>query len=148
MNIYIKNNNIYYKDYKILDGSLSIVLIPIALIIILHNKFIKYFSYVFLCIAIIGTIDTYFRYLKYKEGFYIFILIGFLHLLLLYPLINIKKYIIPNIINYLLGLLGILITIFLPYWPYSLSRKNIILLIIIIYILVTFLYKFYSKSYT
>ena len=34
MNIYIKNNNIYYEDYKILDGRLSLVLVPIAVLII------------------------------------------------------------------------------------------------------------------
>ena len=66
MNIYIKNNNVYYEDYKILDGRLSLLLIPIAILIILHKNYIKYFSYIFLCIAIIGTIDTYYVYLKYK----------------------------------------------------------------------------------
>ena len=32
MNFYIKNNNIYYEDYKIFDGRLSLALVPIACI--------------------------------------------------------------------------------------------------------------------
>ena len=123
MNIYIKNNNIYYEDYKILDGRLSLFLIPIAILIILHKKLVKYFSYIFLCIAIIGLIDTYFVYFKYKNAFLIFILIAFLHSLLLFPLTNIKKYMKPNKINLLLGLFSILIITFLPYWPYELKNN-------------------------
>ncbi|AET73216.1 hypothetical protein PGAG_00327 [Phaeocystis globosa virus 12T] len=59
MNIYLKNDNIYYKDFKIFDGYLSLLLIPIGILIILHKKFVKYFSYVFLCVALIGAIETY-----------------------------------------------------------------------------------------
>ena len=141
MNIYIKNNNIYYEDYKINDGRLSLFLVPIALLIIYNKKLIKYFSYIFLCIGFIGLIDTYLEHLKYKNAYLIFILIALLHSLLLFPLTNIKKYMKPNIINFLLGLIGILIIIFLPYWPYELSRKLMIYIIIIVYTMSLILYE-------
>ena len=43
-------------------GQLSWVLIPISFFIIYNNKYIKYLSYAFIAIAIIGTIDTYLVY--------------------------------------------------------------------------------------
>ena len=140
MNIYIKNNNIFYEDYKILDGSLSFIIVPIAIVLILQKYLIKYFSYIFLCVAIIGSIDAYYRYVIY-EYFWFFSIGGFLHLLLLYPLINIKKYMKPNKINFLVGLLGIIILTFLPYWPYELKKTTMIMLTVLIYILSFFLYK-------
>jgi len=118
-----------------------LLLVPIAILIILQKKLIPYFSYIFLCIAIIGLIDTYLVYLKNKNAYLIFILIAFLHSILLYPLTNIKKYMKPNKINFLIILLGILIIIFLPYWPYELKKKTIVLLIILIYIFSIFLWE-------
>ena len=147
MNFYIINNNIFYKDYKILDGSLSFILLPIAILIIFHKKLVKYFSYIFLCIAIIGTIDSYYRFIIYKY-FCFFTFIAFLHLTLLFPLINIKEYLIPNLSNLVFGIFGILIIFFLPYWPYALSRKQIMLLIPLIYLFTYILYKFKSKTDT
>tara|TARA_Y100000389_G_scaffold134474_1_gene131948 strand:- start:672 stop:1103 length:432 start_codon:yes stop_codon:yes gene_type:complete len=143
MNFYIKNNNIFYEDYKILDGSLSLIIIPIAIVLILKKYLIEYFSYMFLCVAIIGSIDVYYRYVIYKY-FWLFSMGGLLHLLLLYPLINIKKYMKPNKINFLLVLLGIIIITFLPYWPYELKKTNMIMLTVLIYIFSIFLYKFCS----
>ncbi len=143
MNFYIKNNNIFYEDYKILDGSLSLIIIPIAIVLIIKKYLIEYFSYMFLCVAIIGSIDAYYRYVIYKY-FWLFSIGGFLHLLLLYPLINIKKYLKPNKINFLLVLLGIIIITFLPYWPYELKKTNMIMLTVLIYIFSIFLYKFCS----
>ena len=66
------------------------------MIIILYNKdYIKYFSYPSIAISIIGLIDTYYVYLKYKYLWF-FSLIAILHLILLYPLINIDSYLKPN----------------------------------------------------
>ena len=102
MFFYIKNNNIYLDSYKINDGRLSWLLLPLGfLILYLKKDWIKYFSNILICIAIIGTIDTYFVYLKHKSLYLVLILAGLLHLLLLYPLINIKKYLKPNRMNYL-----------------------------------------------
>ena len=96
-------------------GQLSWILVPISLLIIFYKKeLIKYFSYIFLCIAIIGTIDTYLVQLKYSK-INLFILLSYIfHLLLLYPLINIKEYIQINNTNYLLGIIALLIINYLP----------------------------------
>lgn len=148
MNFYIKNNNIYYEDYKILDGRLSLVLVPVAILIILNKKLIKYFSYIFLCIALIGIIDSYLEYERNKKLLFIITIAILFHGILLYPLLNIKKYLKPNLSNLVIGIIGILIIYFLPYWPYAISKKNMMLLIPVIYILSYILYKFCSKSYT
>ena len=144
MNFYIKNNNIYYEDYKILDGRLSLVLVPLAILIILNKKLIKYFSYIFLCIAIIGIIDSYLEYERNKKLLFIITFSILFHGILLFPLLNIKKYLKPNLSNLALGIIGILIIYFLPYWPYVISKKNMMLLIPVIYILTYILYKFCS----
>ena len=144
MNFYIKNNNIYYEDYKILDGRLSLVLVPLAILIILNKKLIKYFSYIFLCIAIIGIIDSYLEYKRNKKLLFIITFSILFHGILLFPLLNIKKYLKPNLSNLALGIIGILIIYFLPYWPYAISKKNMMLLIPVIYILTYILYKFCS----
>lgn len=148
MNFYIKNNNIYYEDYKILDGRLSLVLVPVAILIILNKKLIKYFSYIFLCIALIGIIDSYLEYERNKKLLFIITIAILFHGILLYPLLNIKKYLKPNLSNLVIGIIGILIIYFLPYWPYAISKKNMMLLIPVIYILSYILYKFCSKSNT
>ena len=141
------NNNSFSKLFSLYTtGQLSWVLIPISFFIIYHKKYITYFSYAFISIAIIGTIDT---YLIYKHHFnsntsnIVLLILGLailLHLILLYPLINIKKYMKPNIIQYIFCIFGIIITYFLPYWPYFISRINVIKTTILIYILSTLLY--------
>jgi len=134
-----KNNNIYYKNYKLNDGRLCWLLIPFLIIILYNNNYIKYFSYVSIAVAIIGTIDTYYMYLKYKY-FWFFILAALLHLILLYPLININSYLKPNISNLIFGIIGLFIIYFLPYWPYLLSKNSFILLLIFSYLLTYIIY--------
>ena len=136
MSFTIKNNNLYYYHYLISDKQLSLILVPIAFIIIYYDVYIKYFNYIFIYIALIGIIDNYFKFKKHKL-YFIFISILIFHLILLYPLINFKKYMKPNIINYILSLLAIFIIIFLPFWPYELSREIFILVLIIVYIVCT-----------
>ena len=135
-----KNNNIYYKDFKLNNGMFSWLLIPFFIIIILFYKnYIKYFSYVMISTAIIGTIVTYYFYLKYKY-FFIAIICIILHLILLYPLININSYLKPNIGNFIFGIISLFIIYFLPYWPYSLSKDSFILLLIFSYFLTYTIY--------
>ena len=135
----IKNRAIYYGDFKLTNGMLSYILIPLAFIIIYNEKYVKYFSYPFICIALIGTNDTVLALLKYRY-YLLFITVILLHLLLLYPLLNIKRYLKPNLSNLILGFIGILIVKFLPYWPYILTRQEIINHTIIIYALIGILY--------
>lgn len=135
----IKNNNIYYKHYKLNDGRLSWFLIPLLIIILYNNNNIKYFSYPSIAVALIGTIDTYYMYIKYKY-FWFFTLVALLHLILLYPLINIDSYLKPNITNLIFGIIGLFIIYFLPYWPYLLTRNNFILLLLFSYLLTYIIY--------
>jgi hypothetical protein len=145
------DDNIFSKFFSYYSrGQLSWVLVPISFFIIYHKKYIKYFSYAFITIAIIGTIDT---YLIYKYEFsnsnnsnsnpIILIILGLiilLHLILLYPLTNIKKYMKPNIIQYISCIFGILTSYLLPYWPYLLSRTNVIITTLIVYSISFLLY--------
>ena len=126
---------------QITNGQLSWLLVPISLYILFYKKeLIKYISYVFICIAIIGTLDSYLVYLKYPEVNILFTLPSYIfHLALLYPFINRQEYLQINNINYLLGIIGLLIIKFLPYWPYILSRETMTYLIIIIYLILTFI---------
>ena len=140
-------NEDFFKH--MMKGQLSWVLVPISLYIIFYKKeLIKYFSYIFICIAIIGTIDSYLFYFKYPEKNKLFILASvILHLVLLYPLINIQEYLQINYINYLLGIVGFIIIKFLPYWPYIVSRETFIYQYVIIYIISIFISLFYNYYY-
>lgn len=131
--------NIYYKKYKLNDGRLSWLLIPLMILILYNKNYIKYFSYPSIAIAIIGTIDTYYMYLKYKY-FWFFAFIAILHLLLLYPLINIDSHLKPNICNLIFGIIGLFIIYFLPYWPYDITKKQCIILLIFSYLLTYIIY--------
>jgi len=64
---------------------------------------------------------------------FIFIISIFLHLIGFYPLLNVSKYFEYNNSIYLFGLLALVITYFLPYWPYNVSRKLVSTLIILLY---------------
>ena len=137
--ILFKNNNIYYYDYKLTNGQLSWLLIPFFLIIYFYKNYIKYFSYASIATGIIGTIDTYYIYKKYKY-FWFFILGIIIHLILVYPLLNIDNYLKPNISNLIVGIIGLLIIYFLPYWPYLISKNNCIILTLICYLLTYIIY--------
>jgi hypothetical protein len=137
----------FFKN--IMKKKLSWLLVPISLYIIFYKKeLIKYFSYIFICIAIIGTIDSYLFYFKYPEKNKLFILASvILHLALLYPLINIQEYLQINYINCLLGIVGFIIIKFLPYWPYIVSRETFIYQYIITYVISIFINLFYNYNY-
>ena len=150
--IYVEHKESRYLlcgDFKLTNGMLSYILIPLAFIIIYNEKYVKHFSYSFICIALIGSNDTVLALLKYRY-YLLFITVILLHLLLLYPLLNIKRYLKSDLSNLILGFIGILIVKFLPYWPYILTRQEIINHTIIIYALIGILYSievvFYKKN--
>lgn len=139
------NNNIYYKNFKIFNFELSLLLVPLLIIIILYfKKYINYFSNIFLAIFICGIIDSYVKSLIYSLPVILYANIIF-HSFGLYPLVNFKKYFKPNVVNFLLGILTILIIIFLPYWPYDVNRFIFIISIILIYVFTTTIYFFLKK---
>ena len=144
MKFSIKNNNIYYYHYPIFNGELSPLLVPLLIIlIVLYDKYIKFFSFLIILLGVVGIYDS---YLKSKKYNLLLILIAgiIMHIIGFYPLINIKKYMPPNLVNYVLSLVAIFVIKFLPYWPYELSRNNMIILLLLINIISTFyyLYKF------
>ena len=133
MELTFKNNNIYYYHYKIVRGELSWVLFPSILIIIYYfNAYIKYVSLIFLLFGIVGSIDAYNK--SKKENLLGILIAGlFMHIAGFYPLLNIKRYFAYNNIIYVFGLTALAIVYLLPYWPYTLSRKVVIIIILALY---------------
>jgi hypothetical protein len=133
MELTFKNNNIYYYHYKIIRGELSWVLLPSVLVLIYYyNSYIKYVSLIFLLIGIVGTIEAYNRSKRYKLlGLLIVGLIT--HIPGFYPLLDVESHFAYNNIIYVFGLIALAITYYLPYWPYTLSRKAIASIIILLY---------------
>ena len=133
MELTFKNNNVYYYHYKIVRGELSFVLVPCVLTLIFYfNSYIKYVSLIFLLIGIVGTIDA---YNKSKKANLLGVMIAglFMHIAGFYPLLNVKRYFEYNNIIYVFGLLALAIVYLLPYWPYTLSRKVVIIIILALY---------------
>jgi len=142
----IKNNNLYYYNYLITDKQLSLFLVPIGLLIILNKNYIKYFSYIFFYIAVIGTLDTIYKFTKHKLYFILVSTLIF-HLVLLYPIINFKKYFKPRLFHIIITLLALLIIYYLPFWPYYLSKKIFAFVLIISHLLLYFLYINFYNNY-
>lgn len=134
MELTFKNNNIYYYHYKIFNGELSFILVPIAIILIFYfNNYIKYVSLIFLLIGIVGTIDSYNK--SKKENLLGVLIAGlFMHIAGFYPLLNVKRYFAYNNIIYVFGLTALAIVYLLPYWPYTLSRNMVALIICLLYL--------------
>ena len=134
MELTFKKNNVYYYHYKIVRGELSWVLVPCVLTLIFYfNSYIKYVSLIFLLIGIVGSIDT---YNKSKREKLLGILIAglFMHIAGFYPLLNVKRYFAYNNIIYVFGLTALAIVYLLPYWPYTLSRNMVALIICLLYL--------------
>jgi hypothetical protein len=150
MELTFKNNNVYYYHYKIIRGELSWVLLPSVLVLIYYyNSYIKYVSLIFLLVGIVGLVDSYYKIIQEKLVF-IFIINIIIHLIGFYPLLNVKKYFAYNNIIYVFGLIALAITYYLPYWPYTLSRKAIALIISLLYLSYTLYHiinTFFYKNY-
>jgi hypothetical protein len=146
MKITFKNNNVYYYHYKVFRGELNWVLVPVTFILIFFFKdYIKYVSLIFLLIGIVGIIDSYYKSKKEKL---VGIFIGgtIMHLVGFYPLLNVKKYFEYNNIIYSLWLEALVITYFLPYWPYAVSRTFVLKIIMLLYIIYT-IYHIYNHIF-
>jgi len=134
MELTFKNNNVYYYHYKIFQGELSWVLLPSVIVLIYYfNSYIKYVSLILLLIGIVGLIEAYNRSKNYK-------LLGILiaglitHIPSFYPLLNVKRHFAYNNIIYVFGLIALAIVYYLPYWPYTISRKVVALIIGLLYL--------------
>ena len=135
------DNRLYYYDYKIFNGELSYMLFVVAVtIMFFYKNIIKYISYVCLCINVIGIYISYLNALEYNL---IGVMIGgtLSHMIFLYPLINIKKYFEPNLIQFLLIIAGLFIIFYFPYWPYKvMTRTTMSYMLVTIYILLMLIY--------
>lgn len=116
---------------------LSYILIPLAFL--LYFKYPKYILYHIVCIGMIGTYDTYLQYknkqinneldkkLKQIIGIDAFFTLSlFIHLACLIVLKDLYKYPHTNI-SVVLLLVANMVIFYLPYWPYYLSKSQIIM---------------------
>jgi hypothetical protein len=138
------DNTIFKLNFNF---KLSYLLIPIIFLLYnyLHNTR-KYILYHALCICIIGIIESFYSYIEKNIGIVTAIVSTIIHLLLLLVLIDFKKNGEINIISLILLFIANLIIIFLPYWPYSIEKKTILILYNTIYFLLYFVYE-YIKNY-
>ena len=93
--------------------------------------------YHMVCIGIVGSIDT--LYLP-ENGIATTILSVFFHIILLVVLYEFKLYGSPNPISILLLIIANIIIVAMPYWPYKLTKKQIIILYNLIYFILLFMY--------
>ena len=94
-------------------------------------------------IAVLGIWNTIIlkdKILKSKFGNITFWLSIVFHGVLLLSLLDLKQYGFLNKYSIFLFVIGLLILYFLPWWPYALSRKDMIGLAIIIYIILLILH--------
>ena len=133
--LYIKNNNLYYKNYRVFNGEISPILIIILIIILYYNReLVKYFSYISISIFVIGLIDSYLRYKKYHMIDLLIFGVIF-HSIFLYPLINYSYYLQPNYLQLVILIISICFIYFYPIWPYLISKKYIILILLITHLI-------------
>ena len=117
---------------------LSYILIP--LVFLLYFKYPEYILYHIVCIGLIGSYDTYLQY-KNKQinneldktiikiiGLDAFFTISFLiHLACLIVLKDLGRYENTNSISILLLFVANMVIVYLPYWPYYLSKPQVMI---------------------
>jgi hypothetical protein len=132
------SNNFYFKF------ELSYILVPLLGYIYINNKKSRsILLYGLVYIAIIGTINTIFlrdKIVKTKYGLYQYYATIIFHLVLLLTLLDFNKYGYPNLISFLVMVIGIIILKILPYWPYYLSRDIMIYGYILCYVILSIIY--------
>jgi hypothetical protein len=120
---------------------LSYILIPLGCYLYLYYPQLRpYLFYHMVCIGIIGTKGTLDR-VKYN-GIITTIIGLLLHLILLLVLFDDEKYGKPNNVSVLLLLLANLTMIYIPYWPYLMSRIDMLIMYNLIFWLL-----YYNKIY-
>lgn len=125
------DNTIFKLTFKF---QLSYILVPLAVILYIYNiSFRSYLLYHMVCCGLIGTIDTINYYQLEKSGIVFTITSLIFHLALLLVLCNFKKYGKINLVSLLLLFVANLTIIYLPYWPYSLTRQTCLFLYNLIY---------------
>ena len=126
-------------------GYLSTILIPLTLILYVFIQPLRpvLFKHM-IAVGLIGIIETGYFFEGYKKkhhtwwtkgwqpATYIFCMI--LHVLLLLVLINFPQYWNFNKFSFVLLIIVNLIIIFLPWWPYFMSKTTVLVLYNVIYL--------------
>lgn len=132
-------NTIFQLDFRY---ELSYILVPLSILLYIYVPAMKpVLMYHMVCVSIIGTIDT----LLKDNGIAMKIASIILHLLLLFVLYDFNIYENNNLLSITLLIIANLIVIFLPYWPYELSKMDIVYLYNFIYIALFCLFYFSRK---
>lgn len=125
-----------------INYELSYILVPLTAILYIFNNYCKFiFMYHMIAIGIIGSIDIIIKFGKNNSKL-IDTLSLLCHILLLLVLFEFKKFGIQNNISKLLLVLANLIILLLPYWPYVIGRKVMLLIYNLIYLVLLMCNKF------
>ena len=113
---------------------LSYLIVPLAVILYLFvESYRSYLLYHMVCCGLIGTLDTINYYRLGNTGVVFTISSVICHLLLLLVLMQFKKYGKINPISLFLLFIANVTMLYLPFWPYSFSRKVVLILYDLIY---------------
>ena len=113
---------------------LSYLIVPLAVILYLFvESYRSYLLYHMVCCGLIGTLDTINYYRLGNTGVVFTISSVICHLLLLLVLMQFKKYGKINPISLFLLFIVNVTIFYLPFWPYSFSRKVVLFLYDLIY---------------
>lgn len=125
------DNTIFKITFKY---QLSYLLVPLAIILYLFvAESRSYLLYHMVCCGLIGTADTLNYYRLGNTGIVFTITSVICHLLLLLALMQFKKYGKINAISLFLLFIANVTIIYLPFWPYSFSRKVVLFFYNLIY---------------
>lgn len=132
------NPDIYFKF------ELSYILIPVFGFLYIYNVNTRpYLLYFLIYVALVGTYNTILlkdKILKSKIGKFQYWASIIFHLILLISLWQFNKFGYPNLISFIIMIISIIVLKYIPYWPYYLSRDEMIIFYIILYVILTFIY--------
>lgn len=135
----MENSNTYFFKFE-----LSYILIPVLCSLYIFFPLTRpYLLYTLIYISLIGTYNTLLlknEIFKSKVGIYQYWGSILFHLILLISLFEFNKYGYPNLVSFIIMIIGILILTFLPYWPYYLSREYMIYSYIVIYFVLSLIF--------
>ena len=123
---------------------LSYLIVPLAIILYLFvESYSSYLWYHMGCCGLIGTVDTINYYRLGNTGVVFTISSVICHLLLLLVLMQFKKYGKINPISLFLLFIVNVTIFYLPFWPYSFSRKVVLFSYNLIYAILSIVSLYY-----
>ena len=123
---------------------LSYLIVPLAIILYLFvESYRSYLLYHMVCCGLIGTLDTINYYRLGNTGIVFTISSIICHSLLLLVLMQFKKYGKINPISLFLLFIVNVTIFYLPFWPYSFSRKVVLFSYNLIYAILSIVSLYY-----